>query len=726
MSRVMAVMLVRRVALSFGLIWLGLIGGLSPVRAQNANAPGGQLSQATLSQIAAIAADKATRTPAQQKMDSQLIYAERANRNQAIVQGAPNLKVDVKIQPGNLVLVDIDALVSTALLQEIVRVGGQVVSSFPSEKSIRAFLPLGAIETLAARPDVSFIKRAIEAQTNSEPAPQPRLDKRMSDRDIRKSRIVQSLSGVTTAAGSVTSQGDVAHRAAEARATFGIDGTGIKIGVLSDGVNSLVASQNSGDLPSNVTVLPGQAGNGHEGTAMLEIVHDIAPGAQLFYATGFGGVASFANNIRALRTAGCDIIVDDVTYFNESPFQAAPIEKAVFDVSNDGALFFSSAANSGNKNDGTSGTWVGDFADGGAAVAPPYAKIGRLHDFGGATFNTVTSGGSSRRVGLFWSDPLGASSNDYDVYVLNSSGGVLDASTTTQSGSQDPYESISELFVNERIVIVKTTGAADRYLYLTSGRGRLTFNTDMNVVGHNAAGAPNAFCVAASQAFNRPFATSDVVETFSSDGLRRVFYDLDGTAITPGNLGATGGRLLQKPDITAADGVVTTAPGFSQFFGTSAAAPHAAAIAGLLKSYNPRATPAQIRAALQSTALDIEALGVDRDSGAGIITVPAAINALPAPAPNLVFASSAIGGGNGNAVIDPNECNLLDIILRNSISSSGETATGINATLVSNTVGVTIAQGSFGLSRHRRFVQRHQHHAFPDQYQSGFRLRHEY
>ena len=44
------------------------------------------------------------------------------------------------------------------------------------------------------------------------------------------------------------------------RAKFGVDGTGVKIGVLSDGVNSLAASQSSGNLPSNVTVLPGQAG----------------------------------------------------------------------------------------------------------------------------------------------------------------------------------------------------------------------------------------------------------------------------------------------------------------------------------------------------------------------------------------------------------------------------------------------------------------------------------
>ena len=106
------------------------------------------------------------------------------------------------------------------------------------------------------------------------------------------------------------------------------------------------------------------------------------------------------------------------------------------------------------------------------------------------------------------------------------------------------------------------------------------------------------------------------VETFSSDGPRRKFFTPAGAEITPGNLlfGTSGGVLLQKPDITAADGVATSVEGFTTFFGTSAAAPHAAAIAALIKSKFPALTPAQIRTALVSTAIDIEAPGVDRDA----------------------------------------------------------------------------------------------------------------
>ena len=51
-----------------------------------------------------------------------------------------------------------------------------------------------------------------------------------------------------TRIGSVTSAGDAASRANQVRA-LGIDGTGVTVGVISDGLDSLAASQASGDLP---------------------------------------------------------------------------------------------------------------------------------------------------------------------------------------------------------------------------------------------------------------------------------------------------------------------------------------------------------------------------------------------------------------------------------------------------------------------------------------------
>src|SRR6185437_2939394 len=96
------------------------------------------------------------------------------------------------------------------------------------------------------------------------------------------------------------------------RSTYGVTGAGIKIGVLSDSFNLLGgagADEADGALPSSgVTVLQEASSGADEGRAMLELVHQIAPGAELYFATADGGDANFANNIRALRSAGCNVI----------------------------------------------------------------------------------------------------------------------------------------------------------------------------------------------------------------------------------------------------------------------------------------------------------------------------------------------------------------------------------------------------------------------------------
>ena len=434
----------------------------------------------------------------------------------------------------------------------------------------------------------------------------------------------------------------------------------------------------------------GVPGSG-EGTAMLEIVHDLAPNAQLYFATAFNGVASFAQNILDLRSSGCDIIVDDVYYFNESPFQDATIAQAVNSVTADGALYFSSAGNSGNKDDATAGTWEGDFADGGA-TAPPL-ETGRIHSFAvGTNYDTVGTGGSSLRLDLFWSDPLGASTNDYDVYVLDSTGSsVLASSTTRQTGGQNPYESLNTLASGERIVIVQYSGAG-RFLHLETGRGRLAISTAGNTKGH--ACATNAFCVAAVNVADAGGGTNafagggqDPVETFSSDGPRHVFFQADGTPITPGNFSSSGGAVRQKPDIAAADGVSTTLPsgsGLNPFFGTSAAAPHAGAIAALLKSYNPFLNPAQMRQILTNTALDIMSAGVDRDSGSGIVMALAALQSTFPDALRITPGSAFSASGPVGGPFSPTSQNF-------SLTNSG--ATSLNWSLINTSLWLTASAG---------------------------------
>ncbi|HWQ36072.1 MAG TPA: S8 family serine peptidase [Blastocatellia bacterium] len=654
-----------------------------------------QISLAALQQIEALAQEKESRTPAQQKIDSHLLLALKVRRGDPLVSAVPAARQNTALaDSAGRTLVDIRAEVSKELLSKIEQLGGEVVSSFARYKAIRARLPLDSLEALAGEAAVRFIAPADEGWTNSGKAtnggakanpPLPRglpvtraeqltsLREQLAAKLAAFSRKTARPRAGTALTGLVNSEGDVAHRADQVRA-LGINGTGIRIGVMSDGVDSLAAEQALGELPGTVTVVPGQAGSGDEGTAMLEIVYDLAPGATLFFATAGGGLANMASNITTLAGApyNCDIIVDDFTYRSEGVFQDDVISQAVNTVSAAGVLFFSSAGNSGNLNDGTSGVWEGDFADGGTLALLPG---GNVHDFGGGVIanNLTAAAAAGRRVALKWSDPLGASNNDYDLYILNSTlTAVLDSSTNTQNGTQDPYETsnINEA-VGHRLVIFRKTGAATRALHLNTNRGRLQFGTSGQVFGHNAAGAANAFSVSATNVGNAgggvfTGGAANPVETFTSDGLRRIFFTPGGTAITPGNVlfSTNGGQVLNKPDITAADCGSTNAPGFLTFCGTSAAAPHAAAVAALVWSFNPALTPAQVRTALQNSALDIEANGYDRDAGFGIVMALQAVSAVSsadlaitktdAPDPviagnNLTYTINAVNNGTGPA-----------------------------------------------------------------------------
>jgi Subtilase family/Proprotein convertase P-domain len=701
-----------------------------PASAQQGEA---QLSAAAQRQIKALLDEKKSRTAAQKKMDSQLLFALKARRGEPMTAGGEvrslrsAVEID-KVDEKDQVLVDIKADVNKELIVTIKRLGGEIAYVSDKPRAVRARVPLDSLEELASLQAIRSIRPAAQGITHRQltstgrvgldPAASPLRIGHSLDTGIRPDldrRVMNvrtqfpgalarvgahpSLQDPVTNAGSVTSQGDTAHRVAEARNFFGTIGLGVKIGVISDSVDFLERSIASGELPPDVTVLPGQGGSGSgEGTALLEIIHDLAPGAKLFFATGFNGIESFADNIRALRAAGCDIIVDDVIYLDESPFHDDIVSTAVEEVVADGALYFSSAGNEGNLSDGTSGTWEGDFKDSGATL--PSLSGGTLHDFGNGAISNFVTGSSLYALSLHWSDPLGASDNDYDLFIMDRAlTTVLAASTTVQDGDDDPIELTGGAPEGTRVVIFKAEGAEQRAIHLNNFRGELGVATPGTIRGHAAAaGGLAVAAIDVALAGGRSFSggPTNFVEYFSADGPRRVFYKSDGTPFTPGNLLFTdnGGEVRKKPDLTAADGVATSVPGFERFFGTSAAAPHAAAIAALLKSAEPKLEPNRIRQAITRTAIDIETAGVDRDSGAGIVDAYAALQFIEAaPAPSLEVGTVAAMpiSGDGDEFIEPGESATITVPL---VNVGGATALGVSATLTTSTPGITITAPS--------------------------------
>jgi hypothetical protein len=557
-----------------------LVAGVSGV----AEAQTRDLSPQLIGQLRALEQEKAARTPSERKISSHLLYEDRMRRGVPIARGIETLRSFIEVARDGTTLVDIRADVTPAVLQRLLDLGGRVVYASPRHRELRARIPIAKLRSLADLSEVDGIRPADRAFTR-------KID---------------------------TSEGDAAHRVDQLRSTLTVNGTGVSIGVLSDGVDSLASLQGSGDLPANVTVLTGEEGSGDEGSAMLEIIHDLAPGADLLFATAFTSQVSFANNIVALQQAGADVIVDDVGYFAEGVFQDDDVADAVNTVTAAGAHYFSSAGNGGNLNDDTSGVWEGNFV----AASSPVADTNAAHDYGGGdVFNTIVEA-SPFAYSLHWSDALGASGNDYDLYVVNKSGKVIfGASTTVQDGNDDPFEIVGPgpNDKGNKLLIVRKSNQSPRFMHLNANRGRLEFATEGQTSGHSA--ARDAFSVAAVDVRDTSgaFDGTESVETYSSDGPRRVFYEADGTEITPGVYDSSGGEVRNKPDITAADCVGTASPGFSTFCGTSAAAPHAAAIAAMLINIDASMTSEMLRNALTATAIDIEAAGPDRDSGYGIV-----------------------------------------------------------------------------------------------------------
>jgi Ca2+-binding RTX toxin-like protein len=491
--------------------------------------------------------------------------------------------------------------------------------------------------------------------------------------------VLRAHFGAQTATGSVDNQADASIHADDARANLGVDGSGVTIGILSDSFDNLSgstagagcarattgsSSQASGDLPASVTNLADLgSGGSDEGRGMAELIHDLAPGSPLMFATAFiGGEPGFAANIRALRDCGADVIVDDVIYFAEPMFQDGVVAQAAQEVVvEDGIPYFSSAGNQATFGIDNTFRPSGDV--------PGFAFGGELHDFeqgaGEDRFAKITLGpGEGIRVFLQWDDPfdtnfggpVGADS-DFDIWLVDaaSNGATALAGGATIQGcglgagvvGGDPFEgfaytnatgSTQDVFV--AITNFCRTGGKHHLRVATYGFGNSITSVDFwedhfddaQIYGHAA--ARNALAVAAvffheidsggttqgGAATN--FEAGIQVEPFSSlGGMIPIYFDDDGNPLaTP--------EMRHKPEIAAPDGTNTTFFGSDSgfdpdshpnFFGTSAAAPHAAAVAALMMDKKGKHTPGTVYFSMRDRATDIEAAGYDFRAGFGLI-----------------------------------------------------------------------------------------------------------
>ena len=542
--------------------------------------------------------------------------------------------------------------------------------------------------------------------------------------------------------GSVTSQGDLAMRANTARTTYNVSGAGVKVGVLSDSYNALngaAAGVASGDLPAGVQVLTDYLSPDatDEGRAMAEIVHDVAPGSAIAFSTAFvGGEAGFAQNIRGLATAGCKIITDDVSYFAEPFFQDGLVAQAIDDVvTNNNVAYFTAAGNSGRSSYQSPYSSV-SFSD------PAYAAgTFSAHDFGGGDKRqsiTIPAGGQII-ISFQWDDPFftvsggAGAQTDMDLLVYFNNVYQPSLSSVGNNIGDDPVEIIGlsnggGAAATIELVLVKRAGPDPTLVKWVNFGSTVPIEYDTRsstAVGHGNTRLGASVGAAAwysTPAFNAGLTTA-IIEPFSSAGGTPVLFNTAGQRIAT--------VVRQKPDITAADGGNTTffyadspsdADAFPNFFGTSAAAPHAAAVAALMQEKSGNTlSPATILSILKQTALDMDDpltptfdTGFDFRTGSGFVQADAAVQAVggttntPPTVANVIGPRSATVGQAftytipANTFTDAQTPNSLTISVSGlppNLTFSGGTISGTPSVSGVSTITVTATDpGSLSVS----------------------------
>ena len=364
-----------------------------------------------------------------------------------------------------------------------------------------------------------------------------------------------------------------------------MSGRKIRIGVLDvgfDGYEALLGEE----LPSKVeTTFLGNWDDSQHGTAVSEVIHDLAPAATL-YLYSFQTDVEFLAAVQEMEAEGLHLVNGSVGFDNVWPADGtSPYTQAVDALSlQSGALYLAAA---GNENDRyrVGPLTLGD--DGWVALD-------------GRSPVWVDTAGGWVDVSFRWTDPFDQSVNDLDLFVLDESGGPCGSSEDRQPSVVRPREALTCHVDSDQAQVWiwlesgDVTGL-DGYLYSyygmddedTSGTCNLTLPGD--TVEGVTVGAVALELL-------------DEVADYSSRG--------------PTEDGRT------KPDLVAPAGVTTASMGDGGFAGTSAATPHVTGVAALALQADGRHMLApELRDWLKDNTVDLGPEGVDDESGHGRLFV---------------------------------------------------------------------------------------------------------
>lgn len=547
-----------------------------------------------------------------------------------------------RIIDGKYVIIDaISKGSNKALLKELKKLGLKNGAAYGG--MVSGLLPIKSLKALNEVEVLSFASASIAPQTN---------------------------------AGITRTQGDKVQKTYELRNVLGVDGRGITVGTLSDSYNSLGGADSgvvTGDLPGaanpqgykqEVVVLEEALSPGSdEGRGMMEIIHDVAPGARLTFHSAYNSMVGFAQGIERLAEDGASIINDDIYYYAEPFYQDGIVAQAVEKVVEEyGVTYLSSAGNSGRDSYESK---FNPLSESMYAVHTNGDTVGKyfFHDFdkgeGVDIFQKVTfRPGSKLFLDFQWDAPFASScegcpgaGNDLDIlFALAES---PDQFLFIEGGANLGADAIEILYltyggeepIDGYIAIGKfdfgvPTPDPQYVKYIQFGYG-IDFPEyglgASTVVGHS--NSKSCIAVGATKwyktekwGYNPP-----LINSYSSVGGTKVIYDSKGKVIKRP-------KVRKNPDFVAPDGANTTFFGrhlndgdeFPNFFGTSAAAPHAAATFALLEEIKgEKRVWKSLEKIVKQTAIDMDDpstpefdKGYDLNTGYGFINAMAAAKEL--------------------------------------------------------------------------------------------------
>jgi Subtilase family len=434
----------------------------------------------------------------------------------------------------------------------------------------------------------------------------------------------------------------------------GTHGGGAKVGVQSGGISSLSVIQSRGELPAVQVVKPSDGVSspvGDEGTVLLEEIHAVAPGAALAYC-GPGTFVEYASCLGQLVAAGANILVDDIMFPQEDLLssdssQVRAIEQLL--AQNPGVALFSAAGNYNGS------YWEGTYSPvslsslGLAPLTCPSGSTTQTDHYvaqfsGGASQLLTVLQSTTVPITFAWSDPPNQNASQFDVYWVNSQDGTKSGCLAAGSATDNQVSQNEGLSGGSYTLYIATPDAsvAGKFLKLWVGGDGLTTLSDPTV---GSIVTPQAFAAGTVSvgAVNGSDGIGNHIESFSSIGPVTLLFPQE--------------TRIQAPILVAPDGINVDASGTDfagnlfpdgNFYGTSAAAPNAAAIAALIHGAFPKLTAAQLIEALKSGATQLGSAPPDGTFGYGRIDAMGALGTFPTPTMTSLPASASLTAGTGS------------------------------------------------------------------------------